>query len=108
MNEILTMDEAAQYLKVNKETLYKKARARIIPCQKIGNLWRFHREILDEWIKGKDFTPVKFGSKKVIARTDITRGKLYDEGLSYNFSKLAEPSFAKVWNNEEDSVYDKL
>lgn len=79
MSDILTIEEAAQYLKVNKETLYRKARAGILPGQKIGNLWRFHREVLDKWIKGENFAPVRFGNKPVGVRTDITREELYSE-----------------------------
>lgn len=54
-NKILTAKEAAEYLKVNKETLYRKVRKKIIPAQKIGNLWRFHKDVLEDWIKGKKF-----------------------------------------------------
>ncbi len=30
------------------------------------------------------------------------------EKLTHSSQKIAETSFEKVWNNEEDSVYDKL
>lgn len=52
-SKILTAKEAAEYLKINKETLYRKVRKKIIPAYKIGNLWRFHKDVLDEIIKGK-------------------------------------------------------
>jgi hypothetical protein len=28
--------------------------------------------------------------------------------LTHNATKVSEPSFATVWDNDEDSVYDKL
>jgi hypothetical protein len=31
-----------------------------------------------------------------------------DETVSHWFARLAEPSFAKVWNNPLDADYDKL
>lgn len=46
----LTIDEAAQYLKVSKETLYKMAQKKQVPASKLGSRWRFNRELVDEWL----------------------------------------------------------
>jgi excisionase family DNA binding protein len=40
-DDIMTMDELAEYLKISKSTLYKLAQENKLPGQKIGKRWRF-------------------------------------------------------------------
>ena len=49
---VLTVDEAAEYLRIPKSSVYKLAQEGRIPSQKVGRHWRFHRIALDEWLKG--------------------------------------------------------
>lgn len=49
--DILTIDEAAKYLNLNKETIYKHVRSGDLPGKKIGNKWRFSKRKLREWIE---------------------------------------------------------
>ena len=50
-NEIMTVQEVAQYLRLSTATVYKLAQAGAFPGRKVGRVWRFKRELLDEWIK---------------------------------------------------------
>ena len=50
-DDIMTMDELAEYLKISKSTLYKLAQDNKLPGQKIGKRWRFHKEAVDAWVK---------------------------------------------------------
>jgi len=50
-DEIMTMDELAEYLKISKSTLYKLATDNKLPGTKIGKRWRFHKDAVDEWVK---------------------------------------------------------
>lgn len=50
-DEIMTMDELAEYLKISKSTLYKLAVENKLPGTKIGKRWRFHKDAIDEWVK---------------------------------------------------------
>ena len=50
-NEIMTLDELAEYLKISKSTLYKLAQQSKLPGQKVGKRWRFHKDAIDEWLK---------------------------------------------------------
>jgi len=50
-DEIMTMDELAEYLKISKSTLYKLAQDDKLPGTKIGKRWRFHKDAVDEWVK---------------------------------------------------------
>ncbi len=49
---VLTVDEAAEYLRIPKSSLYKLAQEGKIPSQKVGRHWRFHKEDLNDWLKG--------------------------------------------------------
>jgi len=54
-SEILTIEEAAEYLKLNKRSVYKLAKEGKIPCNKVLHRWRFKREALRKWIAGDKF-----------------------------------------------------
>lgn len=47
----MTIADAAEYLKVSKETMYRLVQHGFIPGSKLGNQWRFNREHIDEWLK---------------------------------------------------------
>lgn len=57
MNEekILTATEAATFLRISKNSLYAYAKSKDeelrIPGRRIGRDWRFHKDVLDEWLK---------------------------------------------------------
>jgi excisionase family DNA binding protein len=48
-DEVLTVAELAEYLKVHHSTIYRLLKARKIPAFRIGSDWRFNREQIDEW-----------------------------------------------------------
>lgn len=47
----LTIEEAAEYLRVSRWTLYKWAAEGRVPCLRLGKLLRFERVRLDEWMR---------------------------------------------------------
>ncbi|PWB56034.1 MAG: DNA-binding protein [Anaerolineales bacterium] len=49
--EIMTIGEAAQYLRISLSSLYKLAQDGKIPCQKVGKHWRFRKEAVDRWLE---------------------------------------------------------
>jgi excisionase family DNA binding protein len=49
-DQILTVKEVADYLKVNERTIYRLATKKEIPSFRVGASWRFKREEIDEWI----------------------------------------------------------
>ena len=49
-NEILTIEEAAEYLRIGKRSIYKLAKGKKIPCKRILNKWRFVKEELRNWV----------------------------------------------------------
>jgi excisionase family DNA binding protein len=48
-DKILTLDEAAAFLKVTKRMLYSRVQKHTIPFLKIGKLIRFEKNALLEW-----------------------------------------------------------
>ena len=47
----LSVEEVALYLGINKGTLYKWITRKSIPAHKVGRLWKFKKEEVDEWVK---------------------------------------------------------
>jgi len=49
-DEILTIKELSLYLKINEKTIYKLAKQGKLPGVKIGGMWRFKKEAIDNWL----------------------------------------------------------
>lgn len=52
-DDILTIREVAQYLKLNEKTAYRLAAEGKLPGFKVGGSWRFRRAEVDKWIDDK-------------------------------------------------------
>jgi HSP20 family protein len=50
-DEVLTAEEAAEYLRMALSTLYRFMRTGQVPCFKLGNQWRFKKSVLDDWME---------------------------------------------------------
>ena len=50
LREVMDIRQAADYLGISSDTLYKYASDAFIPAFKLGNRWRFRRSRLDEWM----------------------------------------------------------
>lgn len=50
MDEVLTLEELAAYLKVSETTAYSLVRTGDIPGRKVGREWRFLRERVVNWL----------------------------------------------------------
>jgi excisionase family DNA binding protein len=51
MDKWMTLEETAKYLQVSKDSIYRLAQKGKIPASKIGNLWRFKKDEIDDWMK---------------------------------------------------------
>lgn len=51
MPELLTVAEAAAFLKLHSDTVKRKARQGELPAAKIGRQWRFDMDELREWLR---------------------------------------------------------
>lgn len=57
---LLTLAEAARYLKLSQKTIFRMIRRNELPAAKIGRVWRMRREWIHEWIESKRTTAVPF------------------------------------------------
>jgi PTS system nitrogen regulatory IIA component len=63
-DEILTLAEVAEYLKLSDKTILKMVKNQEIPCAKIANQWRFSKPGLNDWLTSK---------MEVIPQNDLSR-----------------------------------
>jgi len=48
--EVMDIRQAADYLGISPDTLYKYASEGFVPAFKLGNRWRFKRSRLNDWM----------------------------------------------------------
>ena len=53
LKEVMTLREASEYLGISPDTLYKYVGEKGIPAFKLGNRWRFKKDLLDRWMERK-------------------------------------------------------
>jgi putative molybdopterin biosynthesis protein len=58
MPELLTTDEAAEYLRLSERKLYELVAERAVPCSKVTGRWLFPRAALDRWVSAGLIAPV--------------------------------------------------
>ena len=49
-NDIMTIKELSEYLKIAEKTAYRFALEKKIPGFKVGAAWRFRKAEIDKWI----------------------------------------------------------
>lgn len=49
--EVMTMEEASEFLRISRETLRKMIREGKIPARKAGREWRFSRQAILKWLE---------------------------------------------------------
>jgi len=47
----LSVDEIGEYLGVKRDTVYKWISDKGMPAHKIGRLWKFKKDEVDEWVR---------------------------------------------------------
>ncbi len=48
--DLLTTEQVARYLRVDKFTIYRLVAQRKLPAFRVGNQWRFKRTVVDAWL----------------------------------------------------------
>lgn len=51
MNDVLTVTEVAEYLRIHRTTVYRLIKHGGIPYFKVGTDYRFRRDAIDDWMK---------------------------------------------------------
>lgn len=73
VTDVLTLEAAAQYLRISGALLERQAAAGIIPGRQIGANWRFRKQALDEWLDRRDYRALA-GAGGGLRRRPIARG----------------------------------
>ena len=47
----LSLEEIAIYLGIKRDTVYKWINRKKMPAHKVGSLWKFKRDEIDDWIR---------------------------------------------------------
>ena len=47
----LSVDEIATYLGIKRDTVYSWISSKDLPAHRVGRLWKFKREEVDEWVR---------------------------------------------------------
>jgi len=50
LREVMDIRQAADYLGISGDTLYRYASEGFVPAFKLGNRWRFKKSLLDSWM----------------------------------------------------------
>lgn len=89
MENLMDIKQVAEYLQMNKMTVYKLARQSKIPAFRVASEWRFKKELVDEWLmnqlKGKEgFEKLKGEFKPLAGNTVLI---VDDEEIIRDFFK---------------------
>jgi len=49
--QLMTLEQVAEYLNVDKFTVYRLLASKELPAFKVGNQWRFKRKLIENWLK---------------------------------------------------------
>ena len=53
MTRLMNIDELADYLRLQKQTIYNWLHQRKISGIKVGGVWRFEKREIDAWLKNR-------------------------------------------------------
>jgi len=56
LEDILTLQEVAKYLKVDERTVYRMVKSKQLPAFRVRNQWRFKEDAIDKWIEANNVT----------------------------------------------------
>ena len=76
--DVLTLEEAADYLKLSTAVVLEKASDGIIPGQAIDDSWRFLKSAIDDWLSRKDDRSILLKQTGIFAH-DKTLSALQDQ-----------------------------
>jgi excisionase family DNA binding protein len=51
LDRYMDVVEAAEYLKISKDAVYRWIKSRNLPAYRIGGIWRLKASEIDEWVK---------------------------------------------------------
>ncbi|MBC8745103.1 MULTISPECIES: methylation-associated defense system helix-turn-helix domain-containing protein MAD1 [Paraburkholderia] len=58
----LSVEEIAEHLGVSKDTIYTWVSSKCMPGHRVGRLWKFKKEEIDEWVRAGGAASVSTGA----------------------------------------------
>jgi excisionase family DNA binding protein len=58
----LSVDEIAAYLGIKRDTVYKWIGDKNMPAHRVGRLWKFRKEEVDDWVRSGGASENKLGN----------------------------------------------
>lgn len=62
--KVLTLEQAARLLRLHPSTVYRMVKRGEIPAVKIGRVWRFTMDALQDWLNGRAGGEAKVGRQR--------------------------------------------
>ena len=103
MPEIMTTQDMAKYLKLHEITICKLAGEGTIPAKRIGRVWRFDKEAVDQWISNGQISV-----KKKARRSDPGSIRRNSAKGRKKGKKIATKSAAEIEDDNQLHVAHKL
>ncbi|MBN2545906.1 MAG: PTS sugar transporter subunit IIA [Spirochaetes bacterium] len=76
-DELMTLEEAAKYLKLTDQTILNLIHKNEIPAIKVGNQWKFIKPVIDDWILSKmNYKKIFYNDIQSLTDNDIAQMKL--------------------------------
>lgn len=92
-DEILTLVQALKLLPIGDDKLRRMAKAKEIPCRKVGGRYLFIKSDVIAWIReGYTQTKVQSFTKETAPQTSASISKRYAELLGLHEKKMSKPS----------------
>jgi excisionase family DNA binding protein len=81
-SEVLTLEEAAAFLRVSEDAVQRLAVQQILPGRQIDGQWRFLRAALADWLRERSGKAVLLGQVGALADDESLaelRAKIYEQ-----------------------------
>jgi putative molybdopterin biosynthesis protein len=104
MRELLTTDEAADYLRLSERKLYELVADHAVPCSKVTGRWLFSRAALDRWVSAGLIAPA--GLAQVPAPPIV--GGSHDPLLEWALREIAAIHLHRLDGDDETANPDAV
>lgn len=107
VNELLTVEELASYLRVTEKTVYRLLDRHSIPAIRVGRQWRFEKASIDAWLHQNTTAPA---TRILVIDDDETICSLFTATLEDNGHKVftasnASEALAMIPDGNYDLVF---
>lgn len=64
----LSIEEIAAYLGIKRDTIYKWISRRKMPAHKVGSLWKFKQQEVDDWVRSGGAAEAGKGTSRLVEK----------------------------------------